>query len=146
MWLASRGFRVTAVDFSAEALAKTGRLACEAGVGVNCLQLDLEAASLDLGREVYDLVCGFYFLHRPLFPMLREGVKRGGLIVYKTYTIARLAMGGRPRNPAHLLEPGELPRLLEGFQTLAYREDAAGAAGIVAQKPAGVFARREQRA
>jgi SAM-dependent methyltransferase len=133
VWLARRGFRVTALDFSAEALALAGGH----GVEVTCRQLDLESPDLDVGRDAYDLICGFFFLHRPLFPRLREALRPAGLIVYKTYTTDQLRYPEGPRNPAHLLEPNELLQLVAGFRVLRYEEiwEGRGTAALVARKP-----------
>ena len=138
-WLAGLGFHVTAVDFSPEALEKTCRLAQEKKVTVECLRMDLESPEVELGREAYDMICGFFFLHRPLFPKLREALKPGGLMIYKTYTVDQLCFPGRPRHPMHLLQPNELLRLLEGFRVLRYEETGLrrGTAAIVAQKAGG---------
>jgi SAM-dependent methyltransferase len=132
VWLAERGFQVTAIDFSAEALALTGRRSS----AVRCLQLDLEASDIDLGRDAYDLICGFFFLHRPLFPALRAALRPGGLLIYKTYTTDQLRYPGRPRHPMHLLEPNELLRLVEGFRVLRYEEvwEGKGTAAVAAQR------------
>ena len=136
-WLAEQGFRVTALDFSSVALAKTQLLATQRGVSIECRQVDLESPGVELGREAYDLICGFFFLHRPLFPALREALRPGGLLVYKTYTVDQLRYPGRPRHRMHLLEHNELLRLLDGFRVLKYEEKwtPAGTAAIVAQKP-----------
>lgn len=137
VWLAGQGFRVTALDFSPEALAKTKRLAAQHGVSVRCRPADLEASDVDLGRNAFDLICGFFFLHRPLFPALREALRPGGLVLYKTYTVDQLRYPGRPRHRLHLLEHNELLRLFEGFRILYYEErwTPAGTASLVAQKP-----------
>ena len=137
VWLAAQGFRVTAADLSTEALNKTRNLAEQGGCSVSCLQVDLESPGADLGREVYELICGFFFLHRPLFPLLRRALKPGGLMVYKTYTTDQLRYPGRPRHPMHLLEPNELLGLLDGFRVLRYEETwvGRGTAGIVALSP-----------
>lgn len=131
VWLSRQGFRVTAVDFSAEALAKTRLLAREHGVTLECRRMDLESPSVDLGA--WHLICGFFFLHRPLFPLLRQALHPGGLLIYKTYTIDRLRSPGGPRNPRHQLEPNELLRLAEGLRVLRY-EEGSGTAAIVAQR------------
>jgi len=133
VWLAGRGFNVTAIDLSAEALALAGGQ----GVQMTCRQLDLESPDVDLGRDACDLICGFFFLYRPLFPRLREALRPGGLIVYKTYTTDQLRYPGRPRHPSHLLEPNELLRALEGFRVLRYEEvwEGKGTAAIAARKP-----------
>jgi hypothetical protein len=38
-------------------------------------------------------------------------LRPGGVLVYETFTIHQRKLGTGPRNPAFLLEPGELPRL-----------------------------------
>ena len=138
VWLAEQGFQITAVDFSAEALAKTRSLAEQRGVSVNCLQLDLESRGIDLGHEAHDLICGFFFLHRPLFPALLEDLRPGGLLIYKTYSVDQLRYPGRPRHKMHLLGHNELLRLVNGLRVLHYEErwTPAGTEAIVAQKPA----------
>ncbi len=137
VWLAEQGFQVTAVDSSAAALERVRRLAAERGVTVCCRRLDLESPGIDLGQQTYSLVCGFFFLHRPLFPALRAALRPGGLVIYKTYTVDQLRCPGGPRRPAHLLEHNELLRLLAGFRVLSYEErwQGRGTAAIVAQKP-----------
>ena len=137
VWLAEQGFRVVAVDFSTEALAKTARLAVEHGVCIETRQMDLESPAVDLGRGVFDLICGFFFLHQPLFPALRQALRPGGLVLYKTYTVDQLRYPGRPRHRMHLLESNELLRIFEDFRILFYEErwNPAGTASLVAQKP-----------
>lgn len=137
VWLAGEGFRVTAVDFSTEALANTRLLAKQKSLALACRQLNLESPEVDLGHETFDLICGLFFLHRPLFPLLRQALKPGGLLLYKTYTTDQLRYPGRPRHPMHLLDPNELLRLADGLRVLRYEEtwQGRGTAGIVAQKP-----------
>jgi tellurite methyltransferase len=136
VWLAERGFQVTAIDFSSEALARTHSLAQQHGQAVDCRQLDLESPGVELGEEAYDLICGFFFLHRPLFPALRRALKNAGLLIYKTYSVDQLRYPGRPRHPMHLLEHNELLRMAADFRILHYEERwaPAGTEAIVAQK------------
>jgi len=132
-FLAQQGFQVTAVDFSAEAL----RLTQQRAPGVETLQLDLESPHADLGDDAFDLVCVVRFLHRPLFPALRRAVKPGGLIVYQTYTTDQLQFQGGPRDPRHLIEPGELLREFAAWRVLRYEEEwsGRGKAALLARKP-----------
>ena len=136
VYLAQAGFETTAIDFSEQALAHTARLAAEKGAGVECRLDDIEAAGFSLGEEVYDLAAVFFFLHRPLLPVLRRSLRPGGLIVYKTYSTDQLRYPGRPRHPMHMLEPNELLRLFNGFRVLRYEEEweGRGTAALIAQK------------
>ena len=67
---------------------------------------------------------------------IREAVKTGGRIFYETFT-RRQAERGRPRNPAFLLEEGELERLMAPFTILQSREgdiDGRFIASVIAER------------
>ncbi len=135
--LAAAGFQVTALDFSGQGLGKGRELAGRRGVQVDWVECDLEAAGVDLGEAVYDLVTVFFYLHRPLFPILERCLKPGGLLVYKTYSIDQLRYLGRPRHAVYLLEHNELLRAFPAFRVLVYEEEweGKGTASLIAQKP-----------
>src|SRR5512143_1228453 len=85
IWLAQRGFTVDAVDISPVALEHAQRSAAEAGLApraVNFIQADLEGWSPAVGA--YDLVAGFRFLNRRLWPRLQAALRSGGWLVYQT--------------------------------------------------------------
>jgi len=46
-------------------------------------------------------------------------------VLYETFTTAQRALGSGPTSPDHLLEPGELRRVFEGFDVLFYEEVTA---------------------
>ena len=119
--LAQAGFDVTAVDISGVALRRCRALAAESGVKVRTKIADL--SEVEIPRESYDLIVDFYFLDRRLVPRIRKGLKRGGRVVFETYTTEHPALAtGGPSNPRFLLKPNELLRLFEGFRVLLYRE------------------------
>ncbi len=125
VWLAQRGWHVTGVDISATALAQAQTRLDAAGLldRATLIEADLDAWRPDAG--CYDLITCFCFLDRRLWPSLRAAVRPDGLICLNTYHIGRLA--ARPStNPAHLLAPGELTALVEGWQwrLLAAQSDA----------------------
>jgi tellurite methyltransferase len=135
--LAEAGFAVTGVDFSAEGLRKGSELARGRGVDVDWVERDLEAAQTDLGEAIYDVAAVFFFLHRPLFPVLQRCLKPGGLLVCKTYSVDQLRYPGRPSHRTYLLEPNELLRAFAAFRVLVYEEEweGKGTASLIAQKP-----------
>ncbi|MBG99541.1 MAG: hypothetical protein CMN58_04235 [Solibacterales bacterium] len=134
--LAQVGFETTAIDFSKQALTCVRRSAIHQGVTVDCRLEDVEAVDFGLGRESYDLVAVFFFLHRPLFPVLRRCLRPGGLVIYKTYTTKQFRHAEWPRQRVHVLEPNELLCLFEGFRVLRYEEEweGRGTAALIAQK------------
>lgn len=120
--LAGSGWHVTAVDRDPAAMTRLGTIATRLGWPVTPEVRDLEAGDVDLGDGVYDLVVVTHYLHRPLMPAIVRAVAPGGVLLYETFTTAQAARG-RPTNPAFLLEPGELPRLVAPLVVLRARED-----------------------
>lgn len=118
LFLAARGLPVVLLDRSEEALAPARRLAEGAGLQPAFRAVDLEEGPDDpLPCEVYGAVLVFRYLHRPLFPHIRRAVRGSGLLVYETFTVDQPRFG-RPRNPAFLLEPGELSGWFRDWEIL----------------------------
>ena len=138
LFMAGAGFGVDAIDRDSEAIAEVQEQARQRGLVVNAAVVDLEThPPPSLGDGRYDCVLVFNYLHRPLFPALRRAVKRGGLIVYETFTV-RQAERGHPQNPDFLLRDGELIQLLEAFTIVRSREgeyDGRFVASAVARGP-----------
>ena len=136
LWLAARGLAVDAVDRSAEAIDAVAAQARQRGLTIQARVLDLESGHPDLGTEAHDVIVGVHYLHRPLFPSLTAALRPGGLLIYETFTRAQAARG-KPTNPAFLLEPGELRRLVAPLEVIAEREgafDDRDVASIVARR------------
>jgi len=132
--MARAGFEVTAVDISSVALERAKGRALKAGVHVDFVLSDVE--DFDFGERVYDLISGFYFLNRSVFPKVKRGLRPGGIFLYKTYTLDELHY--RPAlNRRYLLEKGELKGFFDDSEILLYEEKDNGAectAKIVARK------------
>jgi SAM-dependent methyltransferase len=117
VYLAGQGFRVTAVDRDMSLSAPHHGLA-----GVAWLEADLEAAPWPLAGRRFDGVLVSRYLHRPLFEPLLASLAPGGILIYETFSLGQ-ARYGRPRNPAHLLMPGELLEWVRGqLRVLAYED------------------------
>ncbi|CAM9510799.1 unnamed protein product [Pylaiella littoralis] len=88
-------------------------------------ETDLETAEnpSPLPKEAFGAALVFNYLHRPLIPNLRDSIKPGGLVLYKTFTWEHPSIGVRPSNPAFLLGPGELKAdLFAGWEVLHFFE------------------------
>lgn len=86
-----------------------------------CWLVDFEAKVSEgknplIGKS-FDAVIVFNYLHRPLFPFIREAIRPGGLIVYETFTVDQKRFG-RPSNPDFLLEQGELVQAFAGWELI----------------------------
>ena len=138
LWLARHGFATTAIDRDPSAVAALDARAHHEGLPLTVLARDLEGDAAPLGEVAYDLIVVVHYLHRPLFPALIAALAPGGVLVYETFTVAQAARG-RPTNPAFLLEPGELPRLVAPLEVCAAREgdfDGRMVSSVVAVKQA----------
>src|SRR5690606_2531077 len=102
---AAAGFEVTAIDRSAEARAELARNADALGVRVSLRDTDLETDAFTFDGETWDVIVVTRYLHRPLFPALREALAPGGVLVYETFTIAQRDEPTGPSSSAFLLEP-----------------------------------------
>jgi tellurite methyltransferase len=119
IWLVQRGWQVTLMDISSEGLALGRKRAGNAAVGIEFVQADLRQFHAD---RQYDLVLVFYYLERAILPELECSLRPGGLLLYKTYVRDDADSSQHVRNPAHLLEPGELAHSFPGLQVLHHRE------------------------
>jgi SAM-dependent methyltransferase len=117
--LAQAGRRVEAIDRDTQACHALAAAARAAGLPVAVVCADLERYPLPVGR--YALVVNTLYLDRARIPALVRALAPGGVLVFETFTREQLATG-HPRNPAFVLERGELPRLVTSLETLAYRE------------------------
>ena len=140
IFLAMRGWDVTAVDFSSAALALACSAAQAAGIpvnlertfakpprqlrGVHLIQADLEKFSLP--RQAFDLIVCTNYLQRSLFRQIEAALRSGGALLYETFTRDQLQFAAGPRNLEFLFNPGELRESFPDLATLFYRELSAG--------------------
>ena len=120
VWLARRGWAVTAVDFSQVALGRGRALAAAAGV-----QVDWELADLlewTPGDRSYDLVV-LFFIHLPpeerreVYARAAAAVAPGGTLLVVGHDRTNIADGvGGPQDPEVLITPSEVAADLSGFR------------------------------
>lgn len=135
VYLAGRGHPLVAVDRELPVAAAVREVA-----GITWVEADLEAGPWPFSGQTYAAVVVTNYLHRPLFPELIHALEPGGLLIYETFTLGQ-AKYGRPRNPAHLLLPGELLELVRGrLRVLAYEDVEEAAQRRCVQRLAAVRA------
>lgn len=111
-----RGLRVTAADIDL-----SGMVDLESDQGVTLVKCDLEDGSRwPFGTQTFGTVVVTNYLHRPLLPSLVATLAHGGVLIYETFALGQAAFD-KPRNPNHLLKPGELIDAVRGkLQIIAY--------------------------
>jgi SAM-dependent methyltransferase len=112
VWLAGRGWDVTAVDFSQVGLDKGARLAQQRGVSVRWELADLREWVAP--AEAFDLVAVLY-LHvapdarRAIHRAAAQALAPGGVLLVVGHDTTNIEHGhGGPQNPAILFTPDDL--------------------------------------
>ena len=119
LWLAGRGWRVTAVDFSSVALEKGRTLAAERGVEVDFVLADL--VEWEPPRGAFDLVVILYLQvpaadRRPILGRAADALSPGGTLLLVAHDLANLAHGtGGPSDPGVLYTATDVVADLSGL-------------------------------
>jgi len=140
IYLAQRGFAVTALDISAGALAEGRRRAQQQHLLIDWHLCDLEASALAPVAGSFDLIINFNYLQRALIRPMQQAVKPGGHVIFETYLIDQAAVG-HPKNPDYLLQHNELLECFGDFRVLFCREGKFSDGGAEAFR-AAIFAQR----
>jgi SAM-dependent methyltransferase len=120
VWLASKGWRVTGVDFSHAGLAKAQRLATDRGVEVTWVEADV--VEWQAPTASFDLVVVMYLhLHaeqrRQALAHAAAALAPGGVLLVVGHDTSNLLKGtGGPQDPAVLFGPEEIVEDLSGLR------------------------------
>lgn len=110
------GFEVESIDISDFAIAS---LQNERNIYAHCVDLD----SFKIPPQNYHLICNSYFLERRLFPFMREGLKKGGILVFETFAKSEIeSHNAFASDSSHLLHKNELLHAFLDLEILFYEE------------------------
>jgi len=136
IYLAKMGFDVEGVDISPEVVNTALSSARNAGVTIRVQVADLEG-NYHVEKGVYDVIICFNYLQRSLIPQIKDGLRKGGIVVYETFIVDQTQFG-KPRNTDYLLKHNELLNMFRNFRCLYYREGIVesrkAVASIIAEK------------
>ena len=134
IFMAERGLRVIAIDFSEVALRLAVERARKRSVLVEGVVWDLSL--LRLPENCFDVIGNFFVLQRETLPIYRQALKPGGLLFFETL----LKDDINRACPQYYLEPGELRPLFSDFKVLHCSEsvgdDGRRTEQLVVRKPA----------
>jgi hypothetical protein len=128
LFLAERGWQVTAVDASPVAIDLMLERAKERGLKISAVAADLERGEFVIEAGGYDLICDFYYLQRNLFALIRQGIRPGGAFIGAINLASEDPSQDSGRNSAFLLKPGELRTYFEDWLILHYHETTTAGA------------------
>lgn len=120
VWLAARGFDVSAWDLSPVGIERLQTLARESGVELSGAVRDVIAQPPE--PSSFDLILVSYFLERSLAPAIIAALRPGGLLFYQTFSVNAVSDCG-PSNPDFRLADNELLRLFQPLSVRSYREE-----------------------
>jgi SAM-dependent methyltransferase len=134
IYLARRGLHVLALDISKTALKLAVQRAISESLPLTVVVYDL--SRLWLPEDSFDVIVNFHFLERTTFPIFKQALKSGGLLIFETF----LRLDDDISTPQYYLEPGELLRAFDGFQIIHWKEQYISGttkvtAQLVARKP-----------
>jgi 2-polyprenyl-3-methyl-5-hydroxy-6-metoxy-1,4-benzoquinol methylase len=136
IYLAKMGFEVEGVDISPEAVSSALELARNSLVNLTAQVADLER-NYNIEKGAYEVIICFNYLQRSLIPQIKDGLRKGGMVVYETFIVEQ-ARFGKPKNPDYLLRHNELLDMFRDFRCLRYREGIVegrrAIASIIAEK------------
>jgi tellurite methyltransferase len=121
LFVAGLGIPVILADRNPELLEKARKAAEGKGLQVVFWEVDLETGQNPMKEDQYRAIMVFRYLHRPLIPYIKKGIKMGGILIYETFT-SQQPLYGRPHNPDHLLEPAELFNWFKDWELFHYFE------------------------
>lgn len=117
------GLSVVAVDRNGQALRQIQHRARAERLMLDCVNSNLETRyGIPCKPNSCGVILVFCFLFRPLAPAIEEALAPGGLLLYETFTIDQTSFATGPKNPAFLLEDGELTTLFPRLRVLAHGE------------------------
>jgi len=113
LWLARRGWQVTAVDGADTAVEILRERVATENLPVTAVVADLEGAEFTIQPETWDLIVMSFYLQRSLFEHAMSGLKSGGLLL----AVVHVTRPGEEPNE-HRVGPGELRQLFNSWPIL----------------------------
>ncbi len=123
VYLASRGFKVHAIDHLPDAIELGRKLAAsylEVDTNIEWIIGDVKSV---LPCGPFDLITCFFFLDRTILLQLSELLATHGQIVIETFTSVNREVLGKPRSANYALEIGELENIFQSLEILEHDED-----------------------
>lgn len=117
VYLAQQGWQMTGIDYLPRNVDKAQRLAKRHKVQAQFICSDM---SQTLPTQCFDLIVVVRYLHRPLLAQLDSLLNPSGFLLYQTF-MRGAEQFGSPKNPAHLLQQGELAQQFSQYKI--WRDD-----------------------
>ena len=120
LYLAEKGYDVTAVEISPLAIELAEQAAREKGLKIKWIVADLDDYVI---QEQYDLiVMSFFYVNKNMVLSITNALKKGGILLYENHMLSPSSAENEAHKHRFHLKPGELQQLFKGLNILRYEE------------------------
>jgi SAM-dependent methyltransferase len=141
LYLAEKGYDVTAIDISPRAIAIAERIAREKGLRIQWIVADLDNHAI---QGQYDLiVISFFYVNKSMVLPIIDKLNRGGLLLCENHMLPPSSADEDQKHRFHL-RPGELRELFQGLKVISYEERRVDGEGDHPSYLANLVAQKEQ--
>jgi SAM-dependent methyltransferase len=116
LFLAEHGFLVDAVDISQEGLKQF------AGTHPQILPICADLDTFDIPRKRYDLIVNVKYLNRRIFPYIKEGLRKGGILIFETFVETEQTGANESISRDYVLRKNELLHAFLSLHIIYYKE------------------------
>ena len=114
IFLSNLGYNVVAADIDQDKLNYfNGKLIQKRVIDVENIN------NWPLEKKKFNAIIVTNFLNRTIFPLIISSIKKGGYLIYETFSEGHQKIGS-PTNPKYILKPRELMQLSAKMQLLSY--------------------------
>ena len=140
LYLAEKGYDVTAIDISPRAIAMAERIAREKGLKINWIVADLDNYPM---QGQYDLiVISFFRVSRKMVFPIVDALKSGGTLLCENHMLPPSSADEDQKHRFHL-KPGELREFFQGLKVICYEERRVNGEGDHPSHHASLVAQKE---
>jgi SAM-dependent methyltransferase len=120
LYLAEKGYDVTAVEISPLAIQLAEQTAREKGLKINWIVADLDDYVI---QGQYDLILvSFFYVSKHMVLSIIDALKKGGILLYENHMLSPSSAEDEAHKHRFHLKPGELRQLFKELNILRYEE------------------------
>ncbi|MFC1977694.1 methyltransferase domain-containing protein [Chloroflexota bacterium] len=139
LFLAEKGYEVTAIDISPAAIKVAENKALAKGLKINWIVADLDSFKIS-GQ--YDVISNFFHVNMKIVPDMINSLNIGGVLIYQHHLFPPLPLSEPLRHPSSF-KPGELPQLFKDLKVIHYEEQQVDEEGGRHSYLASLVAKKE---
>lgn len=118
LFLAEKGYKVTAIDISSTAIKMAQSQALEKGLEINWVVSDLDKFKIN-GQ--YDVILSFFYVNKKMVPDIIKSLNAGGILIFQSHMLPPVP-SKEPHKERFRFKPGEMRQLFKGLKVLDYEE------------------------